>query len=88
MIEKQLEVRNELGFHARVASRLVRELRPFKSSVTVNKNGKAYDLRSLSGIMLVDAKKGDILSVTFDGEDEDHAAAAVTRLFEEKFGEK
>lgn len=88
MILKELEVMNELGLHARVASRIVRELRKFESSVIVQKNGKSYDLKNVTGVITVNAKRGDILNVEFTGADETAAAESVAQLFAEKFGEK
>ena len=88
MIIKQLEVLNELGLHARVASRVVRETRKFKARVNVEKEGKNYDLKNVTGVITVNAKKGDILTVIFDGNDEEAAAKSVEALFINKFGEK
>ena len=88
MLIKQLEVLNELGLHARVASRIVREMRKFQSSVTVLKEGKSYDLKNVTGVITVNAKRGDILTIEFDGKDEEEAAAAAEALFLNKFGEK
>jgi len=88
MVSKQLKVANELGFHARVASRIVRELRKFECSVIVHKEGKDYDLKNVTGVITVNAKCGDILDVEFTGPDENETALAVEKLFENKFGER
>lgn len=88
MVSRKLEVRNELGLHARVASRIVRETRKFQSSVIVQKQGKSYDLKNVTGVITVNAKKGDLLTVEFDGGDEEAAAESVEALFYNKFGEK
>lgn len=88
MVIKNLEVTNELGLHARVASRVVRELKQFKSSVVVNKEGKAYDLKNVTGVITVNAKRGDVLEVAFSGPDENEAAESVEKLFADKFGER
>ena len=88
MITKEFEVRNELGFHARVASRIVREIRAFSSSVTVKKEGRDFNLKNVTGVITVNAKNGDVLTIEIDGEDEESAAAALELLFIRKFGEK
>lgn len=88
MIVKELEVRNELGFHARVACRITRSVGAFNSTVNAVKNGGRYDLKSVTGVMLVNAKHGDLLTVEIDGADEEAAAAALETLFAEKFGER
>ena len=88
MLTRQMEVLNELGLHARVASRIVREARRFESSVCVQKQGKSYDLKNVTGVITVNAKRGDVLTVAFDGADEQGAAEAMETLFNNKFGEK
>ena len=88
MQSKSLEILNELGLHARVASRIVREARKFQSGVYVRKEGRSYDLKNVTGVITVNAKRGDILTVEFDGSDEEAAAEAFETLFQNKFGEK
>ena len=87
MVVKELQVLNKLGFHARVASRITRSVSAFESSVNVCKDGKRYDLKSVTGVMLANAKQGDVLTIEIDGPDEERAAEALTVLFAEKFGE-
>jgi len=88
MITRKLMVQNELGFHARVASRIVREVRKFESKVVVKKEGHDFDLKNVTGVITVNAKNGDILTIEIDGNDEEAAAAALEDLFINKFGEK
>ena len=88
MVTRQLEVRNELGLHARVAAKITREMKKFESSVTVKKDGNAYNLKNVTGVIMSNAKKGDILTVEFEGPDEKFAAESVAGLFADKFGEK
>jgi phosphocarrier protein len=88
MIIEKFEVLNELGLHARVASRIVREARKFKSTIIAKKEGKDYDLGNVTGVITVNAKHGDILDIEINGEDENEAAEAFKLLFLNKFGEK
>lgn len=88
MVVKELQVQNELGFHARVACRITRSVSAFQSSVHVNKNGQRYDLKSVTGVMMAAAKHGEVVTVEIEGEDEQVAAQALEKLFAEKFGEK
>lgn len=88
MIEKTLQVQNELGFHARVACRITRSVGELQSSVKVRKDGKLFDLKSVTGVMMANAKHGDFLTIEIDGPDEQEAAVALETLFAEKFGEK
>ncbi|MEM1486330.1 HPr family phosphocarrier protein [Oscillospiraceae bacterium PP1C4] len=88
MLTKQLPVINELGLHARVACRIVRCAGEFQSSVVAIKNDKSFDLKNVTGVITVNAKCGDVLTVQFDGADEEQAAKTIEELFAEKFGEK
>ncbi|MCL2152289.1 MAG: HPr family phosphocarrier protein [Oscillospiraceae bacterium] len=88
MITRQFEVLNELGLHARVASRIVRETRKFESSVIVKKDGRDFDLKNVTGVITANAKRGDIVTVEFSGLDENDAAEGLEVLFKNKFGEK
>ena len=88
MTVRKFEVLNELGLHARVASRIVREVRKFESSVTVKKEERSFDLKNVTGVITSGGKRGDILTIEFDGPDEEEAAAAMEALFLNKFGEK
>ena len=88
MIVRELEVLNELGFHSRVACRITRCAGEFQSSVHVKKNGQSFDLKNVTGVMMANAKHGDVVTVEIEGPDEEAAAAAMEKLFAEKFGER
>ena len=84
MVIKELQVQNQLGFHARVASRITRCASGFESLV----RGKNYDLKSVTGVMMANAKHGETVTVEFEGADEQEAAQAMEALFADKFGER
>jgi len=88
MITGQFEILNELGFHARVASRIVREVRKFQCSVIMKKDGKDFDLKNVTGVIMSNAKRGDVVTIEFDGVDDEAAEQGMRQLFENKFGEK
>jgi len=88
MVIKELKVLNELGIHARVASKLVRCAKSFKCSVNARKGDKLFDLKNVLGVMTINAKCGELVLVELEGIDEEAAAIEIERLFEDKFGEK
>lgn len=88
IVTRELEVANELGIHARVAVRIVREAMRFKSGITARKGGGAYNFKNVTGVITVNAKKGELITLEFDGEDELEASEAFQALFANKFGEK
>ena len=88
MVTKELAVQNELGIHARVASRIVREARRFQCSVTARKGKEVFDFKNVTGVITVNAQKGTVLTLEFDGVDEQGASEAMVALFTNKFGER
>ncbi|MGH9382276.1 MAG: HPr family phosphocarrier protein [Thermoanaerobaculia bacterium] len=87
MIERELEIRNRLGLHARAAARLVHITAPFTSSVTLAQNGEEVDAKSILGVLLLAAPQGSRVIVRCDGDDESRAMRAIVDLFDDRFGE-
>lgn len=88
MVVKELKVINELGIHARVASRLVRCASGFESSINAQKNGNDHNLKNVLGVMTLNTKCGETVRIEIDGPDETEAAEAIENLFAIKFGER
>jgi phosphotransferase system HPr (HPr) family protein len=87
LTERELEVRNRLGLHARAAAKLVHVASAFSARITVARNGDEVDAKSILGVLLLAAAQGARLRIRCDGPDEEPALAAVERLFAERFGE-
>ncbi len=88
MIEREVEIVNRLGLHARAASKLVHLAASFQSDVTLVQDGEEVDAKSILGILLLAAGQGNRLLLRCAGEDEDQAMAAVTRLIADRFDEE
>lgn len=88
MISRELIVLNKLGLHARAAGSLVKVANGFQSSVTVEKDGKKVNSKSIIGLLMLAAAQGSRLLITVDGEDEKDAMEAVEALFQMKFHEE
>ena len=87
MIHREVTVRNRLGLHARAAARFVHAANGFRSRVTLSRDGRTMDGKSILGILLLAASQGTALDLGADGEDEDAALAALAALVEGGFGE-
>ena len=87
MIRREVEIRNRLGLHARAAARFVHTANGFRSRVTVTRDGKTMDGKSILGILLLAASQGSRLSVSAEGEDEEAAVGALVELVGSGFGE-
>lgn len=68
------------GLHARPAGQLNKAVKPFACSITMTKGEKTADLKRLFALMGLAVKCGDQVTITFDGADEDAAAAAVEEV--------
>lgn len=87
MIEREVEIVNRLGLHARAAAKLVHTAGRFSCDVTVIKDGQKVDAKSILGIMALGAAQGTWITLACDGGDEREAFEAVTDLIANRFDE-
>lgn len=87
MIEKTVTIINKAGMHTRPASNIVKIASKFRSDFFIIKNNYSINGKSIIGVMTLAAEQGSKLTLRFDGEDEQKAAAEVVKFFEDGFGE-
>jgi len=82
---KQFEytIQEAVGIHARPGGLLVKEVKKYKSAVTVIKGDKSCNALKLMALMGMGVKCGDTVTVTVEGEDEEIAAPALEAFFKE-----
>lgn len=83
MKEFKYVITDNEGIHARPAGELVKLIKTFKSTVTIEKEGKKANAGKLLALMGLCVKKDNEITVTFEGEDEDAAYEAVTKFLQE-----
>jgi phosphotransferase system HPr (HPr) family protein len=88
VIEREVEIVNRLGLHARAAAKLVQTAGGFESQVSLVKDGEEVDAKSILGILLLAASQGTTVTVRCEGRDEEAAMRAVTDLIAARFDEK
>jgi len=88
MIERQVEIINRLGLHARAAAKLVHLTGEYSSRVWMAKDGEEVDAKSILGILLLAAAQGSTVIVKCEGDDEAAAMQAVTDLIASGFDEE
>ena len=88
MTSREVRIRNRLGLHARAAARFVQLANRFRSKVTLSRDGRSMDGKSILGILLLAAARGSRLVVAADGADEAEAVGALAALIEGGFGEE
>ena len=87
MITKELHVLNKLGLHARAAAKLVLIANKFVSDITLVKDDKQADARSIMKILMLSASRDSIINITVEGNDEIQAMNSIEKLFQNKFDE-
>jgi phosphocarrier protein HPr len=88
LTEREVEIVNRLGLHARAAAKLVQTAGRFDSRVSLVLDGDEVDAKSILGILLLAAAQGSSVVVRCEGEDEDEALEAVARLIADRFHEE
>jgi phosphocarrier protein HPr len=85
--ERDVEIKNKLGLHARAAAKLVHIAAKFKSDIKIRKNDEEVDGKSILGILLLAAGRGSTIKLKADGPDERDALDAIEKLIDAKFDE-
>ena len=81
--EFQYTIKDACGIHARPAGLLVKTVKGFASTATLEKDGKSCDMRKLMALMGMGVKQGDTVTIKVEGDDEEAAAAAVQKFLTE-----
>jgi phosphocarrier protein len=84
--EIQLQIRNQLGLHARACALFVKTASRFKSEVLVSRDGLEVNGKSIMGVMMLAAEEGSMILVKAIGADEGDALSAIQELVDGKFG--
>lgn len=87
MLRQEVEITNKLGMHARAAAKLVTLAQTFASEIRVAKDGKEVNGKSIMGIMMLAAAKGNTIELIVDGEDESTAMQHLVELINNRFDE-
>jgi phosphocarrier protein len=87
MLQKDALIANKLGLHARASAKLTQLASGFKCEVTLSRNQRRVNAKSIMGVMMLAAARGATIGVETDGEDETEAMQAILALINDKFGE-
>jgi phosphocarrier protein len=87
MPQREVEIVNKLGLHARASAKLTQTASKFAADVWLSRNGRRVNAKSIMGVMMLAAGKGSRVAIETDGADADQALAALVTLIEDKFGE-
>ena len=87
-ITRNVIVPNATGVHARPAAAFVKAAAAFDSRVTISKDGREADGKSIIGILTLAAERGCTLRVSANGDDAEAAVNALVALVEGGFCEE
>lgn len=87
MLERDVEVLNANGIHARPAAEIVKLSSKFASQITLGRDGTEVNGKSIMGVMMLAAECGAVVRIRCDGADEQAALDALADLVGSTFGE-
>lgn len=87
-VEREFDILNRLGLHARAAAQLVRLANGFSSEISVVKDGMEVNGKSIMGVLMLAAPKDTRVLIRAIGPDAEEAVAAIGELIARKFGEE
>jgi phosphocarrier protein HPr len=87
MVEREVEIENKLGLHARPAAEVVKTAAKFKSDITLCRDDLEVNGKSIMGVMMLAAEHGSRITLRADGPDEEQAVDALSELIASKFRE-
>ena len=88
LVETEFTIINELGMHARAATRFVQVANRYRADIDVEKDGQVVNGKSIMGVLMLVASQGTIITVRARGDDAEEAMAALAELINSKFGEE
>jgi phosphocarrier protein len=87
MLEREVNIINKLGLHARASAKLVQTLQGFQANAWLVHRGREVNAKSIMGVMMLAAGVGNTITLRTDGADEAAAIDAMFDLFQRKFDE-
>jgi len=87
MQQREVEIVNKLGLHARASAKLTQLAAKYQCDVSLARNGRKVNAKSIMGVMMLAAGKGSHIVLETDGPDETQALDAITALIADYFGE-
>lgn len=87
MITRSITVQNSVGLHARPATYFIQEANKYKSSISVKKDQRKVNAKSLLGVLSLGVVQGMTVEIEADGVDEIEAVEGLVSLIESGFAE-
>jgi phosphocarrier protein len=88
VVEREFEILNRLGLHARAAAQFVHLANRFASEIRISKDGVEINGKSIMGVLMLAAPRESRILVRAVGPDAEEAISAIGELIGRKFGEE
>ncbi len=86
-IRRCFEIKNQRGMHARAATQLVNMAKTFDAEITIGKDGQIVNGKSIIGLLMLAAGKGERIEVCAEGPQAHAAVDAIGDLIDRLFDE-
>lgn len=86
-VERQIQIVNRAGMHARPAAEFVKIAGSFTAEITVEKDGLEVNGKSIMGVLMLAAEQGSWLRLAAHGDDAHQALNALCDLVGRGFEE-
>ncbi len=86
--EIEVTIVNELGMHARAATKFVQLAAKYPADVLVEKDGQEVNGKSIMGVLMLVASKGSRIRIRTRGPQAEEAARVLAQLVRDRFGEE
>ena len=85
-IEKEVQIVNKFGLHARPAMQLVELANRYACRIELSNASLAVDAKSIMSVMRLAATQGTVLKIVADGADAAEAVETLAGLIDDGFG--
>lgn len=86
-VQKEFIIQNKMGMHARPAAQFVKRASQFKCDIWVEKDEEPVNGKSIMGLMMLAAGRGETIKITAEGDDATEAMATLEALVTSGFGD-
>jgi phosphocarrier protein len=86
-VREMFTIVNDLGLHARAATKLVQLASKYPCEVHLSHQGQTANAKSVMGVLLLCGSKGSVVEVSAKGERAAECVGAIGELIRSRFGE-
>ena len=87
MCSKEVVINNQIGLRARPATFFIQKANSFKSALSVEREDRRINGKSLLGVLSLGIVKGMSITIIADGADEEEAIEGLATLIDTGFNE-